>query len=41
MKLEIKELTSDKFDEQSKGVVILPHNYLSINIQKKKLKSLT
>ena len=29
MKLEIKELTSDKFDEQSKGVVILPHNYLS------------
>lgn len=30
MKLEIKELTSDKFDEPpSKGVVILPHNYLS------------
>lgn len=29
MKLEIKELMSDKFDELSKGVVILPHNYLS------------
>ncbi len=29
VKLEIKELMSEKFDGQSKGVVILPHNYLS------------
>lgn len=29
MKLEIKELMLDKFDDLSEGVVILPHNYLS------------